>query len=261
MKLDGGLRLDESRYFGGFLSPRLALVWQASPRTVYKLVYARPFRNPSAFEQFYNDGGLSYAAAAPLHPESANTFEASLERRLPGSWTLTANAYQYRLSQVIETVNLADDVQQYRNTGRDRSSGLELELSGKLGDRLEATASTALGVAAGGPSLTRLANSPSQIDKVRLGAPLLAGAHRDRLFLAAAFSYTSARNSWTGDRLGGFPLVDLTATLHLSSGCDLQAGVRNALDRRYEDPIYLAVDRLRGDLRSAFVSLVWRPWE
>ena len=42
----------------------MAAVCQYSPRTVYKLVYGHPFRNPSAFEQYYNDGGLSYLAAS-----------------------------------------------------------------------------------------------------------------------------------------------------------------------------------------------------
>ncbi len=83
-KLYGGVRVDESRNYGRFLSPRLAAVWQSSPRTVYKLVYGRPFRNPSAFEQYYNDGGLSYAAAPPLRQEIAQTYQVSTERKLDG---------------------------------------------------------------------------------------------------------------------------------------------------------------------------------
>jgi hypothetical protein len=64
---------------------------------VYKLVYARPSRNPSAFEQFYNDGGLSYAPAAPLRSEAAETLEASLESRIGGNWTVVARAYHYNI--------------------------------------------------------------------------------------------------------------------------------------------------------------------
>ena len=260
-KLDGGLRFDDTRNFGRFFSPRLALVWQPAAGTVYKLVYGRPFRNPSAFEQFYNDGGRSYAAASFLHPETADTFEASLERKLNRDWTLVANAYHYRIHRVIEAVSLPGDAMQYRNTGQDLSSGVELELSGKLWDRLEASASAAFGRTADGGSPVSMANSPSQISKVRLGAPLFGGAGRERLFLAGGFSWISARQSWTGDRLGGAALADFTATVRLHSRCDLQVGLRNAFDRRYEDPIYLAVDRLRGDGRSAFVRLLWSPWE
>jgi iron complex outermembrane receptor protein len=260
-KLDGGVRFDATRWYGNFLSPRLALVWQSSPRTVYKLVYGRPFRNPSAFEQFYNDGGFSYAQAPQLHPETANTFEVSMERQLAHAWTLVANSSYYRINRVIEAVYLADGVQQYRNAGLDRSMGLEFELSGKLWDRLETSASASFGNAAGGQPLVRLANSPAQISKLRLGAPLGAGGLAERLFLSGALQWISARNSWTGDRLGGALLADFTGTLKLHPRFDLEAGVRNAFDRRYEDPIFLSVDRLRGDGRSAFVRLVWRAWE
>ena len=65
----------------------------------------------------------------------------------------------------------------------------------------------------------------------------------------------------SGDRLGGALLADFTGTLKLHPRFDLEAGVRNAFDRRYADPIFLSVDRLPGDGRSAFVRLVWRAWE
>ena len=260
-KLYGGVRLDNSRHFGRALSPRLAAVYQRSPRTVYKLVYGRPFRNPSAFEQFYNDGGLSYAAATPLHPESANTFEASVEHRVAGSWTVVVNAFHYRISGVIQAVTLDNAVLQYRNAGKDRSTGLEFELTGKLWNRVEASASVALAEAAGGPSLAWLANSPRQVSKARLGLPVLRRAFRDRLSVTGSMQHISARNSWTGDRLGGVVLADFTATARVHPRFDLQGGVRNAFDHRYEDPIYLTVDRLRGDGRSVFLRLVWRICE
>jgi outer membrane receptor protein involved in Fe transport len=39
--------------------------------------------------------------------------------------------------------------------------------------------------------------------------------------------------------LGGAVLADVTATVRINSRFDLQAGVRNAFDHRYENPIYL----------------------
>jgi iron complex outermembrane receptor protein len=222
---------------------------------VYKLVYGRPFRNPSAFEQFYNDGGLSYLAAPPLRPETADTFEASVERRVSDTWTAVANAYHYRIDRVIDAVTLDGGVQQYRNTGADASQGIEMRLTGKLWDRVETSASSAFGHAEG-PDQARLANSPAVISKARLGAPLWAG----RLSLAGNLQYISARNSWTGDRLGGAVLADFTVTARLHPRFDLESGVRNAFDRRYEDPIYLAIDRIRGDGRSVYLRLVCHAW-
>ncbi|HEY1341720.1 MAG TPA: TonB-dependent receptor [Bryobacteraceae bacterium] len=256
-KLHAGVRFDDSRNFHRFVSPRLAAVYQSTPRTSYKLVYGRPFRNPSAFEQFYNDGGLSYGRAPLLHPETAHTFEASVERRLSGGFTVIGNGFHYRIGDVVEAVALDAGVLQYRNTGVNRSTGIGLEFSGKFWKRLETAGSVVLQTSSGGPELAWLPNSPHRIAKFRLGVPL----GRERLFLSAGVHYVSARTAWTGDRLGGAPIADATATVRLNSRFEIQGGLRNILDKRYEDPIYLTVDRLRGDGRCAFVRLVLRAWE
>jgi iron complex outermembrane receptor protein len=254
--LHGGLRLDETRNFGHFLSPRLAAVCQYSPRTVYKLVYGHPFRNPSAFEQYYNDGGLSYLAAPPLQPESAHTFQGSMERRVGRGWTLTAAGFHYLIQHVIEAVSAEDGVQQYRNTGEIRTTGGELELSGKLSRGIDVTASAVWQNAAGGQPSAWLSNSPRQLAKFRVGIP--AGR---RLFASSECQYISARAAVMGGRLGGFLLAGAAATLRLNARFDLVAGVHNLFDRRSEDPISLTVDRIPGDGRSVFLKLVLRVWE
>jgi outer membrane receptor protein involved in Fe transport len=134
---------------------------------------------------------------------------------------------------------------------------LELGLNGKLWGRVEASASTAFQDASGNQAMQRLANSPRHLPKLRLGTPFL----RDRLFLSGALQYISSRITGSGNRLGGALVADFTATARVHPRFDLQCGLRNALDRRYEDPVYLTVDRLRGDGRSVFVKLVWRVWE
>ncbi|HEV2447113.1 MAG TPA: TonB-dependent receptor, partial [Candidatus Sulfopaludibacter sp.] len=255
-KLYGGVRLEQTRNFGFFVSPRLAAVYQPSARTAYKLVYGRPYRNPSAFEQYYNDGGLSYAPAAPLEREVAQTFQASMERQAARGWTWTLDAFHYRVSRVIEAVDVGDGVQQYQNAGRLHTTGVEAEVAGKLWRRVEASAS-GVWQRAGGAGGATLPNSPRELVKSRVGVPVSG----DRLFLSGALQYIAARNAWSGDRLGGALLADFTATWRVHPRCDVVAGLRNAFDRRYEDPIFLAVDRYRGDGRSAFLKLVWRVWE
>jgi outer membrane receptor protein involved in Fe transport len=148
-------------------------------------------------------------------------------------------------------------VLQYRNDGALRTTGVEFELNGKLWNRVESSASIALQDAAGRQPLDRLSNSPRQVSKARLGVPFF----RDRLFLAGALQAFSSRQAGEDARLGGAWLVDFTATARVHPHFDLQVGVRNALDRRYEDPVCLTIDRLPGDGRSAFVKLVWRAWE
>ncbi len=252
-KLYSGVRLDETRYYRSFVSPRLAVVYQPSPRTVYKLVYGRPFRNPSAFEQFYNDEGRSYLPAPPLMPEAAHAFEGSFERRVARDWTLIVNAFHYRIERVIQAITLENEVQQYQNADEYRSTGVELETAAKW-NRIEGTASAAFQEALESDG-RHLANAPRMVAKLRLGRPV------GRWFLSGNLRYVSPRETWTEDRLGGALVADATATLHLRRSLDIQVGLRNGFDRRYEDPIYLTVDRLRGDGRSVFVKLAWRLWE
>src|SRR5579883_804974 len=47
--LQYGLRLDERGDRGSFLAPRLAVIYRASPKTVYKLISGIAFRDPSAY--------------------------------------------------------------------------------------------------------------------------------------------------------------------------------------------------------------------
>jgi outer membrane receptor protein involved in Fe transport len=105
-----------------------------------------------------------------------------------------------------------------------------------------------------------LANSPVVISKARLGVPI-GGGEPGRWYLSGSMQYLSARYSWTGARLGGAALADFTVTARINRRFDLQAGVRNAFNRRYEDPIYLNVDRVAGAGREAFLRLVCRAWE
>jgi outer membrane receptor for ferrienterochelin and colicins len=256
-KLYGGARLEDTRDYGHFISPRVALVFQPSARTSYKWVYGRPFRNPSAFEQYYNDGGLSYVAAPGLRPESAHTFEASAEHQVAPGTALVVNAFYYRIGNVIESVALAGGVQQYRNAGLLRSKGVEFEVNGKLWSRLEVLASTAVQDAADEDAMTHLANSPRVLSKGRVGLPLFG----NRLFLSGAIQQIAARDTQSGAQLGSAATADFTACARVDRRFDIEAGVRNAFDRRYEDPVYLTLDRLAGDGRSVFLRLVWKVWE
>jgi outer membrane receptor protein involved in Fe transport len=160
---------------------------------------------------------------------------------------------------VIDAVTLASGAQQYQNTGSDATQGAEFTLSGKLWDRVEASGSSSWGHAQGGLPMETLANSPAVLSKARVGVPL--GHREGRWFLAGSMQYVSSRDTWTGSRLGGATVADFTLTAKLSRRFDLQAGVRNALNKRYEDPIYLDVDRIAGEGRVAFLRLVCLAWE
>ncbi len=249
-----GARLDFSRNYGNFLSPRVALVYQANPRTVYKLVYGRPFRTPSAFERFYDDG-LMYSANPLLHAETAHTFELSAERKLGPRWNAIVNAYHYRLDSVIQVGSPTSSLQQYQNIGSQHSTGAEVELEGHPVPWLEMVASLALDRARDAGSGLALPNAPATIAKLRGSIPLIP----KRLHLSSSLMPFSRRLTTAGQYTRPVVLWDATvSTTRLFRELDLVAGIRNILGWRYEDPVSLDPNRIRATGRTAFLKVIWQ---
>ena len=256
-----GARFDASQNYGNFISPRLALVYQPNKKTSYKFVYGRPFRTPSVFEEYYDDG-ITQIANLRLHPETAQAVEISAERKLGKSAYALVNAYHYSLDSLIEAVETAGGLIQYQNCGRWNSNGVDFELGGHLAPWLETVASFSLDRAEDETEHDTLPNAPGSMAKFRAAVPLV----RDHLYFATDFQYLSAR--WTALRDSTRPVVLVNATLStrkLFHGFDLAAGIRNALNWSYNDPIALPADNMMDQMpangRTAFVKLVWRQGE
>jgi len=253
-----GARFDDSRLHGDFVSPRVALVYQASARTSYKLLYGRAFRNPNAYESYYNDG-VTEIGNASLVPERAQTFEADVEHQLGAHWNGILNAYHYQLDHLIEAVTTPAGFLQYQNAAAGRADGVSAELNGRPAPWVETTASVALQHS----EITNqpwLVNSPGCIAKGRAAMPL---AH-NKLWVAAATQYLSPRRTVAGDMVPTEWLTDLTLTTRkLFPEFDFQLGVRNLLNRVYYDPAGggLPEQMLRENGRSLFVKLILRTRE
>ncbi|MFN7999256.1 MAG: TonB-dependent receptor [Bryobacteraceae bacterium] len=252
-----GVRLDESRNYGAFVSPRLALVYQPNTRSSYKFVYGRPFRAPSAYEAYYQSAG-SQAANPGLRPESAQSVEISAERRLGRSMYALVNAYVYAMRSVIECVWLTNTVGQYQNLGSRNSHGIDFEFGGHPAAWLEMAGSIGLNRAKEGGSGLPLPNNPTWIAKGRAAIPI----YRDRVFASSDMQYLSARTSITGASTRPVALVNATiSTSRLARGFDIVAGMRNGLNWRYGDPSTWPLDATLDSIpaygRSVFVKLIW----
>jgi len=253
--LQSGLRFDASFISGSFVSPRLAFIFQQSNSTNWKLLYGRAFRDASTNERFYDDHGGSQIANLALEPETANTLEGVLERKLGSRTEVLASAYHYWLDHLITAVPVNDaGTIQFRNTSGIRAFGFEAEISAHPYRKLEASASVAVQKATN-QSTGALPDSPRQLWKVRIGSPI--GGH---LFASIAAQHTSETLSRDGAPVLGFSLVDATfSTVHLTRQFDLALGLRNALGCRYYDPVSYAhrMEAIQQDGRSWFVKLVW----
>jgi outer membrane receptor for ferrienterochelin and colicins len=254
-KLEVGLRIDKSHYRDDFVSPRAALIYQRSD-WAYKFLYGRSFRDPSAFQLFYGDG-FADAANPNLRPESADTLEIDVERKIGKRMSLQASAYGYRMRNTLVGVYTPDGLLQYENGLGITAEGVEVEINGRPTHWLEATASYAVQRSRDDSADGILDNSPSQLAKLRFAVPL-----GRRLDLSSGMQYASKRETLASNYVTPVYLADFTlASKHLLRDFDFRLGLRNAFNRSYSDPIALnpVVDSMPQPGRSFFVELIAHP--
>ena len=254
LKASLGARLDTSRYTSPFVSPRLALVYEHSPRTVVKLLYGRAFREPSSYEQFYDDGTAS-RANLDARPERAHTLEAVVERSLNQRLQLITSVWHYRLTDLLEGRYTSDGLLQFQNVSRVNATGGEAEILGHIHRRVETSASAVVQQATLAGDSHDLPNSPRVVGKLRLSAPL-----GGRLGASAVTQYLGPRRTLADNRIEPVWQSDITVTSRITRTLDLLFGVRNLFDHRYYDPVAInpVVDVMRQNGRTAFVKLSWR---
>ena len=170
-----GGRLDDSRNHQLLLTPRVALIYQPSPASAVKLLYGRSFRNPSPFEQFYEDG-VSQVANPDFNPSGCRPSRWPSREQLGQKLELQANVYQYRLVAMIAAVLTSDLLQQYQNVEASHSTGFELEATGKLGSRFKIDASLAVQRSTDSSSAYVKVNSPARRRETSVGDACAQGA-------------------------------------------------------------------------------------
>lgn len=131
-ELTAGARYDHYSDFGGTLNPRLALVWQSSPRLTTKLMYGRAFRAPSYLELYSQTA--ANAANPDLRPERSRTVELSFGFRASRDLNLGMNVYRFVRTDVIAPEALPP--YRFANLGRYAGNGIELEAQLQVGQCL-----------------------------------------------------------------------------------------------------------------------------
>jgi len=248
--LDLGVRVDGSAYRQSFVSPRAALIYQPSINWTYKFLYGRSFRNPTAFDLFFDDG-LSAVANPNARPEKVDTIEVDVERRIGKRMNLKTAGYGYKMHDFLATVFTPSGLGQTQNVGTIHTKGFEAELQARAG-WLEATASYSLQLADN--DVADLPNSPQHLAKLHFAVPL--GRKFD---LSSGMQYISSRLTLADASLKPFYLADFTVSSHrLLPNFDIRTGLRNAFNRNYSDPVALnpLVDSMQQAGRTFFVELI-----
>ena len=250
-----GARYDRSWLKRSAVSPRAAVIYKPAPKTDLKLLFSRGFRNPSSYDMFWTDNGISELANPSLRPETSDTYEFDFDREVTSRVRIGASAYHYRVSNLIEQIYTDGGLLQYVNADRVRTAGASFELQCRLPAAIDLSSSIEFQRSVFGTGAV-LPNSPGQVGKLRLSVPLW----RDRLRLSAGLQALGQRTTYAGATLPWVILPEVVAsTKSLPGGLQLSAGIKNLSNSFYREPSGLTptVDSMIGTGRTFYVNVAW----
>jgi len=230
--LNGGLRYDGYETFDR-VTPRTALIVMPTAHQSFKYLYGRAFRAPSAYErhEYYFGSQVN-----DLQPESIDTHEFVWER-YTGDWLRTSvSGYQYNADRLITLTGSTDPAAflgvTYVNEGRVSAKGMEFEAQMRLWRGAEGHMSYALQEATDRATGLTLTNSPKQMIKGRVSAPLFGNGSSVALEVLGIGS----RLTVAGNSVAAATTADVTVIKPLGSSFELVGNVRNLLDVDYAVP-------------------------
>jgi outer membrane receptor protein involved in Fe transport len=250
-----GARFDWSWLKRNSISPRVAVIYKPEPNTDIKLLFGRGFRNPSSYDMFWTDDGLTQLGNPALRPETSNTYEIDFDRALTRRVRIAASAYHYRVNDLVEQIYTADGLTQFVNADRVRSTGASVELQCRLPASIDLVSSIEFQRSAFGSGVV-LPNSPGQVGKLRFFVPLWRG----RLGLGAGLQALGERTTYAGATVPWVILPEATlSSKPLAGGLSFSAGVKNLSNSYYLEPSGLmpAVDTMIGTGRTFFFTATW----
>ena len=226
-----GVRYDRNYGRSNSTNPRLGLIFNPTPDTVFKLLYGTAFRVPNGFESYYVSPTTKINPA--LAPEKVRTFELAVEHSITKNLRAVVSAYRYQINGLITQIpDPNDGLLVVQNAGKVNATGLDLELQAKW-SRLEGRASYSLQRTRDNDTGNTLPNSPKQIAKLNLTAPLFG----DKLAIGFEAQYVGASDNAHGDRVPGYALSNLIFNgRNWIKGLEISVGIYNATDKSYGDP-------------------------
>ncbi len=224
-KVYGGVRWDQVIGEKLNTSPRAGLIYQASPRLVFKSSAGVATRQPTFFEKYSQ--ATFKRPNLNLRPEKVVSIDLLAQIDWTKTTKLTATAYRYAMR---ERIAFSSESNQYENFGPSASRGLELELDHRGVDGVLLKSSAAF-QSARDPDGNPLANAPNVVLKLNLSH--LIGNFPWRAGYEA--QYLGPRLTLSQRRIGGFGVANVTVnSVRKWRGFSVGFGAKNALNRRID---------------------------
>jgi outer membrane receptor protein involved in Fe transport len=242
LDLSGGLRVDRvtSRSRGGFFGERSAgssavsgfasAALRASSGLELTVQVARGFREPVLSDRYFRGPtGRGFITGNPdLESETSLQLDAALRYSRP-RWRVAVYGYQYRIDDLIERFEDEPDFFLFRNRGRARLRGFELEGHVQLGTGFSVELSGSLLTGDALDDGEPLADIPPATLSLRLGRDWEGGFVQLR---TALYGDDARQGSGEVER-AGYGVVDLFAGIDLARALQLRLSARNLLDEEH----------------------------
>lgn len=269
----GGVRFDYHSELDDRVSPRAAVFLAKPERYGVKLLYAEGFRNPSAFEAFFEDGEDFVAHPEDLKAERIRSYEVVGWTKPISGLSVRVSAFYWDARDIIESRDAPEnpDLQQFQNVTRYVSRGLEVEASYRDSRGWYAFgggAATLVGTedAMGSLAFGDVPNAPVYSGGAGVSTPRLFGrAHVSAEAVLVGPRPTRASEIGPSPDSPAWFGLNLTVYAPNIRGFDLTAGMRNLIGKRdfvVAPPDYdrsqlemRTVPRVPGEGREFYVKL------
>jgi outer membrane receptor protein involved in Fe transport len=275
----GGVRYDYNSKVDQSVSPRAALFLSKHEKYGAKLLYARGFRNPSAYEYAFYDN-MTFEAPPPgtLHAETINSYEGVLwAKPVPGLSTRLSGFIWDATGIIEQTFIPADMLLQFQNQGRFITQGIEAEASYRTasgwyafgGGAVERVGSA--DTPNGSVTYGSVVDAPQVTTTVGVSTPKLL----DLVHVSSTFNVLGARQTRPDSDAAGNPIPspesptwygwNITLFAPNIRGFDVTLAVRNVIGKRdqlpapgdYDRsiPMDLVVPRIPGEGREVYLKV------
>ena len=264
-----GVRADRSSLLDDRVSPRAALFVNRGDAYGVKALYSEGFRNPSAYEGFFDDD-TDFLANPDIGAEVIRSYEGVVWGRPIRGLTVRASGFLWDATGIVEQEEVdiggGETRLQFQNVRDLRSTGVELEGSYRSSAGWlafgGATYTRVEGFAAGGGDAEDVPGAPAVTAVLAVSTPLLGDV-----------AHVSGEVHVIGPRPTRDPMVETATYAGVSlvayapdvRGLDVTLGVRNLLGSREEVPAPEDYDRggvpivvLPGEGREVYARLGYR---
>lgn len=229
-----GLRYDHNHWIGSRLSPRGALIWQATPKTTFKALYGRAHRSPNSYERDYTDG-VAQIANPGLRSEYIDTAELVADYLAQPTLNLRASVYAWDMYNLIALgVDPLSGLSQYQQTSKKilaRGAELSLDKTWDWGARLRGS----FGIQNADQHHNHLPNSPYYLGKLNasMPIPLITG-----LRAGYELQYYGKRKTLDGSNTDDSIISNLNLVTNIPQVKELEASlsIYNLFDEHYLHP-------------------------